>query len=89
MVREKSEVGFACAPKCQKINFSLKSRIRFKTYETVHMPTAHMSTDGCEALSASLFAQKFEFFRELPNSVREFRKMPEKSDFSRDSLNFA
>ena len=23
------------------------------------MPTAHMSTDGCEALSASLFAKKF------------------------------
>ena len=22
------------------------------TYDTVHMPPAHMSTDGCEALSA-------------------------------------
>ena len=25
------------------------------TYEIVHMPTAHMSTDGCEALSAMSF----------------------------------
>ena len=24
------------------------------TYDAVHMPTAHMSTDGCEALSAKL-----------------------------------
>ena len=26
------------------------------TYGTVHMPTAHMSTDGCEALSAIIFS---------------------------------
>ena len=32
-----------------------------KTYGVVHMPTAHMSTDGCEALSASIFGEKSNF----------------------------
>ena len=28
-------------------------KLKIKTYNAVHMPTAHMSTDGCEALSAT------------------------------------
>ena len=38
--------------------------IIFQTYGAVHMPTAHMSTDGCEALSGLrffLFLDKFIF----------------------------
>ena len=39
-----------------KIDFSIKYAIQMVTYIAVHMPAAHISTDGCEALSA---IQKF------------------------------
>ena len=38
----------------------------WNTYGTVHMPTAHMSTDGCEALSAfSRWCMKRKIWNEL------------------------
>ena len=40
-------------------DLNLQILVFFGTYGTVHMPTAHMSTDGCEALSASAFPKKW------------------------------
>ena len=60
--RRKSESGECFAPICAHVSrrhvhsaISVKSRdpkLRLTTYGAVHVPTAHMNTDGCEALSA-------------------------------------
>ena len=52
-----------------------------KTYGAVHMPAAHISTDGCEALSAILkFPMQRIFFAEAENFPLQ-RKIPGAGNF--------
>ena len=42
-----------------------------RTYGTVHMPTAHMCTDGCEALSACEADARWNAFEALMHARRD------------------
>ena len=81
----KFKLHFEFAESELTIQFHIWILSLLKTYGAVHMPAAHISTDGCEALSA---IQKFPTQRFFFAEAEQFplqRKIPGTGNFSKIS----